>query len=332
MKFYRIAGAILASLLSFVTPAFAETQNLRVGFQPGLTFLPLIIMQNEGMIEENAAQLGVEGLRVEWFRSAGGTTMNDGLISGSLDIAATGFPSFLSLWSKGGDRLPLKAISSYGSTRLELVTRNPNVVSIADFGDADRIAVPAVKNSVQAMILQMAAAKEWGDDQYDRLDRLTVSRSHADAAVAMLSNSGEINSHFAVPPFLQQELKDPAIRPILSSEDVFGGAMSNGVTYLTERFYSENPNVVLAFKSALSDAIDLINSDPEKAAEIYLSATQENSTQEEIVEMLGAFRYETAPRGLTQVADFLFETGAIDREVGNWKELFIPESQDLDGN
>jgi NitT/TauT family transport system substrate-binding protein len=36
------------------------------------------------------------------------------------------------------------------------------VKTIADFSDKDRIALPAVTVSVQARILQMAAAKQWG--------------------------------------------------------------------------------------------------------------------------------------------------------------------------
>lgn len=327
-----MAAAIATFALLAGAASAEETKHLRIGVQPGLTYLPQIVMQERKLIEEKAAELGIEDLTVEWFRSAGGTTMNDGLISGSLDIASTGFPSFLVLWSKGADRIPLKAISSYGSTTLGLVTRNPNVSSIKDFTETDRIAVPAVKSSVQAMLLQMAAAKEWGQDQYDRLDKLTISRSHADAAVAILSNSGEINSHFAAPPFLQAELADPNIKQVLSSDDVLDGPLSNGVTYASEKFVNDNPTVVVAFKSALFEAIDFINANNEESAEIYIAATGDKSSKEEIVAMIQNFTWEPAPRGLTKLAEFMHATGTIDRLVTDWSELFIEDSDDLDGN
>ncbi|WRL12909.1 ABC transporter substrate-binding protein, partial [Pseudomonas aeruginosa] len=48
------------------------------------------------------------------------------------------------------------------------------------FGAGDRIAVPAVGVSVQSRFLQYAAAKQWGDKQFDRLDKYTVALPHPD--------------------------------------------------------------------------------------------------------------------------------------------------------
>jgi NitT/TauT family transport system substrate-binding protein len=86
------------------------------------------------------------------------------------------------------------------------VSTNPNVKSIADFSDKDRIALPAVTVSVQARILQMAAAKRWGTAEFARLDRLTQAVPHPDAAAAVIAGGTEINAHFANPPFQEQEL------------------------------------------------------------------------------------------------------------------------------
>jgi NitT/TauT family transport system substrate-binding protein len=44
-----------------------------------------------------------------------------------------------------------------------LYTINPNVKTIADFTENDRIAVPSVRISFNAMMLEMAAEKLWND-------------------------------------------------------------------------------------------------------------------------------------------------------------------------
>jgi hypothetical protein len=52
------------------------------------------------------------------------------------------------------------------------VSTNPKVKTIADLSEKDRIALPAVTVSVQSRILQYAAAKQWGDKEFARLDNL----------------------------------------------------------------------------------------------------------------------------------------------------------------
>ena len=61
------------------------------------------------------------------------------------------------------------------SMPLYLNTNNPNVKSIKDFTSKDKIALPAVKVSIQAVTLQMAAEKEFGEGNQNKLDALTVS-------------------------------------------------------------------------------------------------------------------------------------------------------------
>src|SRR5260370_9089268 len=110
-----------------------------------------------------------------------------------------------------------------------LVTRNGKVGTIADFTNFDKIAVPTVKISGQAMILQIAAAKVWGFDQYERLDALTVSMGHPDAAAAMLSGKLEITTHFCVAPFQYYELAVPRFHAVRHAYDVLTGPHTNCV-------------------------------------------------------------------------------------------------------
>ena len=67
--------------------------------------------------------------------------------------------------------------------------------------------------------MQMYAAQRYGIAEAFRFDRYTVTMTHADAVVAMLSGSNQINAHFTSPPFHQREIKDPRVRTVLNTDD-----------------------------------------------------------------------------------------------------------------
>ncbi len=87
------------------------------------------------------------------------------------------------------------------SSPVFLVSNDPRIQSLRDFRDGDKISVSAIKVTDQAIVLQMAAAKEWGWDQRFRLDPLTISMSNPDALIAIMSGNGEIRTHASIIPF-----------------------------------------------------------------------------------------------------------------------------------
>ena len=157
---------------------------------------------------------------------------------------------------------------------LYLVSVNPKVKSIADLSDADRIALPAIKTSIQALTLQMAAEKAFGAGQQYKLDALTVSMGHPDAQAAMLGEKSGINAHFGSAPFMYQELNDPRAHKIFDSYEVMGGPHTFNVVWATTKFHDENPKLVHAFIAALSDAEKILRDEPARAAAIYVEARQ----------------------------------------------------------
>lgn len=332
--FRRLAALSLLFAGAGWADARAEVATVRIAQQPGLTYLPLVVMEHDKLVEKNAEAAGLGKVTVEWSKFAGGNVMNDALLSGNLDFAATGMPSFLILWDKAKGLLDVRGLCSYGSTPLYLVTRDPKVKTIRDFTESDRIAVPAVKSSVQAILLQMQAEKEWGVGKHAKLDGLTISRAHPDAYTALVSGQSEITAHFGAPPYEQMELAQPGMHLVLSSEDVLGGPASNGVFYLTAKFHRENPKLVGVIKAAMGEAIDLINRDHRVAAEKYLAVTQEKTTVEKLVELIeqpGAI-YTLAPQKTFAYADFMHRIGSIKRKAESWKDLYFPEAHDLPGS
>jgi NitT/TauT family transport system substrate-binding protein len=216
-----------------------------------------------------------------------------------------------------------------------LVTNNASVRSIRDLRERDRIAVPAVKVSSQAVCLQMAAAMEWGQAEYDRLDPITVTRPHPDAAAAVMSRSSEINCHYAVAPYYQSELATPGVHTILKSYDTFGGPVTNGVMVVAKGFYEQNPKACAAVYAALEEACGFIGKNAYEAAQIYLKMTSEKrSSAEETARMVADPDnvWTTTPQSSWQFAEFMHKVGTLRRLPASWKDMYLPPAQSLAGS
>src|SRR3954471_12962543 len=157
MNGMRIA-AMLACLLA-AGPVRAEAA--RIARQFGLSYLPLILMQDGKLLEQEGKARGLD-LVPEWLTFTGGPPINDALISGNIDLAAGGVGPMLTLWGRTRANLKGRALAALGNMPVWLMTNRPEVKTIRDFGPQDRIALPGVKVSIQAVILQMAARQAFG--------------------------------------------------------------------------------------------------------------------------------------------------------------------------
>src|SRR5262245_32758427 len=240
---YRIASMVLSAgvLFAAAITAQAEQSELRIAKQYGLGYLQMMVMEDQKIIEKNAKAAGLGDVKVTWATFRSSDVMNDALLSGNVDFVCLGIPGIATIWAKTKGGLDVKAASGFNFLPLQLNTRNPDIKSIRDLTDKNKIALPAVKVSMQAILLQMAAAQPFGEANYTKLDGLTVSMAHPDAMAAFLSGAGEIDNHFTSPPFIQKELERPGIRKVLNSVDVLGGPISFNVVAATSKFHNDNP-------------------------------------------------------------------------------------------
>ncbi|KPQ05435.1 MAG: ABC-type taurine uptake system substrate-binding component TauA [Rhodobacteraceae bacterium HLUCCA12] len=329
------AAATMSTAIALAPGAAqAEVETTTVAYQYGITYLPLLIMRNQEMIEKHAAEMGMDALEVDWNTYSSGAAMNDALISGNLHFAATGTPPLITIWDRTRENLDVRGVAAFSALPQYLVTRNPDVETIEDFTSEDRIALPAVGVSLQATELQMAAAQVWGPENYDRLDDITVSMSHPDGMVALLSGSSEITAHFTNPPFQYQALAEDNIRMVLSSFDVMGGPVTNGIIAATDVFREENPTVYAAFLAALDESMDFIAENPEQSAEIYLEESGSTLELDFVLEMLGREDtvFSSTPTRTMVFADFMADIGRIDNRPEDWRALYFPEIHDRDGS
>jgi len=326
-----LAAAALS--LSMLPAANAEVGEIHVSRQYGISYLPLMIMEDQKLIAKHAKTAAID-LKVDWSTFASGAVMNDALLSGNLQFASGGVAPFTTLWAKTRGNLDVKAVGAINSMPLYLVTNNPNVKTIKDFTDKDRIALPAVKVSIQAVTLQMAAEKAFGPGQEHKLDHLTVSMSHPDGETALLSGKSEITGHLTSPPFQYQELEHKGMHKVLSSYDVLGGPATFNVVWTTSKFHDENPKVYAAFVAALDDAIGQIDADKKKAAETYLRVSKDKDSLDDILKMLNdpEIKFTTTPNNTMKYVDFMHKVGSIKVTPASWKEMYFSNAQKLPGS
>ena len=329
----RNLALALALPLAFSPSAQAEVSEIAVAQQYGVAFLPLMIMQEDKLIEKHATAAGLKDLKVTWAKVAGPSAMNDGLISNSLHFAAQGAPSLITLWDKTNGQI--KGLSAITTYPLYLMTRNPKVKTIKDFSAEDKIAVPSVKISTQAIMLQMAAAKAFGQDNYTKLDPLTVSLSHPDATLAFLNNTAGVNAHFSTSPFYEQEVRAPGAHLITTSYEILGGPATALVITANAKFREANPKTFKAFYDALKEAIDGINKDKPAAAKRYLVLAHDTkSTQEEILKVISDkdYAYTLQPQKVFATAQFMAKIGSVKKAPGKLEDMFFPEAAGVGGD
>src|SRR5215468_10716712 len=174
----KLAIAAFAMLLAAPQAAFAEATTLRVAQQFGVAYMQFMVMEDQKLIEKHAKAAGLGDITVEFNQFRSSDVMNDALISGSVDFVSLGIPGLITIWSKTKGTIDVKASTGLNVSPLMLMVRDPAIKSLRDFKDNQKIAMPAVKVSMQAILLQMAAAKEFGIDKFNALDHLTVSMAH----------------------------------------------------------------------------------------------------------------------------------------------------------
>jgi NitT/TauT family transport system substrate-binding protein len=332
----RIAAVALAAVFALAAPgAWGQGKSeIKITRQPSIIYMPTHIMEAQKLIEKQAAARGLPDLKVEWINFSGGGNATDALLTGNVDVVNTGVGNMLLLWdrTKGG----VKGIVATSALPLILVTRDPKIKSLRDYEPTDKIAVPTVKVSTQAILLQIAAEKEFGAGQETKLDASTVQMSHPDAFIALTNPRHEVASHFSAPPIVFQELKTvPGAHLVTDSAQILGTPLTVAVMFATTRFADGNPKAVEAIRAASAEALDMIRNDTRKAVEIYKESSKDRLSVDELVEMLkepGMMAFGPEPQGTMKFAEHLHKIGTLRTKPMSWKDFFLPASHDLAGN
>lgn len=329
----RLLTASAAVLLPAALSRAQPRPEIRIARIQGVNFLPTYLMQRRNLVEAQAERLGVPGARVEWIDFPGGGNATDAMLAGSVDVVNAGPGNLLLLWdrTRGG----VKGIVSNSALPAVLVTRDPRLHDIRDYGPDDRIAVPTVLVSTQAILLEIAAERAYGADQWRRLNANAVQLGHGDAYGAMMNPSHEIRSHFASPPFITRELRDvPGAHVVTSSADILGSPLSSAIMFTTTRFAGQQPALVRAVAAASADAIAAIRADPEQAAQDYLEISHDRLAKAELAALLRQpdMVFDVKPEGTLRFAEFLNHIGTLRTLPHAWTDYFLPDAAALGGS
>ena len=288
-------------------------------------------MEQQRLVEKHGALLGLPGLRAQFIRLGGTGPVTEALLAGSLHFASGGAPGALLLWDR--TRGAIKSAFAMNATNQRLLTVGA-ATSLRDLTPADRIALPAVRTSPQAVYLQMAAAQTWGAAEFARLDAQTISRAHPDGMAQMLGRT-EITCHFSSTPFQDRALAQPGVREITSSYAILGTDRSTPTTiYAQSRFRTENPIAWRATLAAFDEATDWINRYPADAAALYLQSSGEKDTAANVLATLTApgTHFTLQPAQVQKVANFMADTGTLKRRPEDLADLFFPEAVERGGS
>jgi NitT/TauT family transport system substrate-binding protein len=330
-----IFSACLAALFSTTVRAEVSEVRFPIG-AGGVGFLPLLVMQKYGLIEQYAKEAGIGNLHVRWINIGGPSVMNDALLSGSADFIAAGPPAFLTLWDRTIPSAKVKGVAAMTSLPMYLNTRSPSLKRLDDITDRDRIALTSIKVSIPSLAMQMYAKQKYGPGDVYHFDKYTVTMTHPDGVIALLSGSGAVDAHFTSPPFAQRERKDPRIHTILTTDDVMGGSTTFTMVSTTTRFREQNPKVFGAVLKALEEANRRIIADKKTAAEILLASTggEKGFSVTEIVEVLNDphVKFTTTPENVMKYATFMHDVGSIKNRPASWKDVFFSGIQGAPGS
>lgn len=327
----RSLAAAAAALFAFahLQPAAAEAATLRAAKQFGLGYVQYMLMEELKLTEKHAKAAGLGDIKVEWSTFRSSDVMNDALISGSVDFVSLGVPGLMTIWDRTKGLIDVKGASGLNALPLALMVRDDSIKSLKDFTEQHRIAMPAVKVSNQAILLQMACEKEFGVGNHGKLDALAITMSHPDATIAMISGNKEVPANFSSVPFQNRQAKSPGVRRLMTSTDILGAPFSFNIVATTTKFRADNPKLYKAFLDALNEATALVNSDKRLAAETYLKVSKDKTPIDEVLVLLNdpENQFTTKVTPIDKMIQFMARTGNFKNKPTSASELLFAEAQ-----
>jgi len=272
--------------------------TLHIARQHSIMYAPVYVMQELGLLEQY-----LPGMEIEWSVFGSGAAINEALAANRLDIAFMGISPAIIAWDRG---IEARIFTGLCVAPAGLQVSNDTINSLADFTVNDRIALPNL-GSIQHILLSMASERELGDAR--ALDNNIVAMTHPDGAMALISGS-EISAHFTALPFMSRQ-NNEGFKTILTGTEAFGSDFSTIVGIAANQLQEQNPIVVAAIFSALSDAMVLINQRDEHVIEII--SRIEGISEDEVMEYLSweGTNFTTTLYGIEGMAEFMYREGYI---------------------
>ena len=205
-----------AGITAVAGSARAEVTEITVAQQYGVSFLPLMVMEKNQLIEKYATAAGLSGLKVSWVKVAGPSAMNDGLISGALHFAAQGAPSLITLWDKTNGQIKgVSAMTTSSALSRDPQSRREKHQGLQRSGQDRR----AISKDLDASDHAGNGCKcgIWPGQLHETRPAHGFTIAPRCHAHAFINNTAGVNAHFSTSPFYEQEIKVPGLHIIVTT-------------------------------------------------------------------------------------------------------------------
>ena len=274
--------------------------KLTIAHQYGIAYAPLEVMKPQKLIEKH-----YDGVEVEWSTLNSGSAINEGFLSGDIDVGAMGVAPAITGVTSG---VPYKICSNMSAQPHKIMTNNPNIKSLKDITD-EKIALVNI-GSIQHILLAMAAKEQLGDAH--ALDENIAAMAHPDGMSSLIS--GSVDCHLTTSPYVFKEAEEDGITEVEALESVWPSGNSFIVAVASTDLQENNPELYDAVVAALAEAIDYINNNTAEAAEMLCEAEDVDAATMEKWLTDKDCVYSTETKGVMDMANFMAEEGFLENE------------------
>ena len=293
-----------------VSPVKAA-DTLSVAYQYGLSYAPLTIMQEMGLIEKN-----YDGeVEVSWTNLNSGAAINEGVIAGDIDVANMGVAPFLTGVTRG---IPYKMYGTISAQPHKLMTNKEEIKTMEDITAENKIALVNI-GSIQHILLGMASENVLGDAH--ALDNNIVAMSHPDGMTALLA--GSVDCQLTTSPYIFQELEEEGIHEVEGFSDTWPDGNVFIVGLVSDALVEKNPDLFAAVVAATSEAMDFINGQPQEAAKIL--AEKMDKPLEDVLSWMTAEGsvYAMDLPGVMDMASFMKEAEFLEEAPESLESIMV---------
>ncbi len=312
MKKKWLAAAVIGA---FVLGACAQAEaaedaeKLTIAYQYGLAYAPMTIMQEQELIEKN-----YDGeIEVEWLNLNSGSAINEGVLSGDIDVANMGVAPFITGVTAG---IPYKMYSTIAAQPHKLMSNNDEIQSLEDITSDHKIALVNI-GSIQHILLGMMAKEQLGDAH--ALDNNLVAMSHPDGMAALVS--GSVDCQLTTSPYIFMEAEEEGIHEVEGLSDVWPEGNVFIVGLVSDDLVENHPDVYDALVAATQEAMDFLNDNQEEAAEILCE--KDDVSAETMLEWMQdpGCAFDMKLPGLMDMAEFMEEAGFIEEAPESFEAI-----------
>lgn len=298
----RLSAVFFAAAFMLLTAGCSEKGQSKVvlGYQYGTAYAPIEIMRVHRILEKL-----LPDTQIEYRQFGGPTPIREAMLTGDVTVGFMGVSPVIIGIDNG---MPWKFAAALSSNQVALVSRSPDIRTVADFSASDRIAVLS-PGCTQHILLSALAMRDLGSPT--ALDSRIVSMTHADAVNALLSGT-EITAHFTTPPYIEEELK-AGMHLVEDGADIMEEPFTFISAVAMDDLFNEKPEVYKAFLAALDESVGIINDNIGEAAQ-ELAPVYGIDENELLLQMTyNGTIYSTELQGIQKMCSLMRDTGFISR-------------------